>query len=142
MTKNDILIKREQDPLQNIEWHLSLEGRISNSLFRNIWHYATVTRQMSDFLRLLDPERMSNNAEDYRIKRDNTSLPLQSRIHWHNKIVSLYESALGLTLNLTPEDEKILNLPISELKELLLQIRDKYEIMSYRNNLLNKNNTI
>lgn len=138
--QNNELKKREKEPLQELDWHLSTRGIVSNKLFHNLWHLFFIKYRMESLLRLTDPERMSNNAKEFKAKRDRDNIPKQSKIYWHNKIVSLYRDAELLLSTSTMNDKDVEHYGITreEIREVLDIIKDEYEIYTYRKNILNK----
>jgi hypothetical protein len=137
MNKEDILIKRIEDPLLNISWHTSPIGRTSNSCFRNIYHLNTIINDMKCLLKIIDPSRYEINVDTYKQKRDESTLN-HHKIHFHNKIKSLFNGAYNILHNMSNEDANYFDLNKEFIKEILDQKRDEYEVDSYKRKLLKK----
>lgn len=124
----------EKEPIQNLDYHLSLEGRIANSCYRNL--YNNWLENIADLLRIADPKRIGKSVVYYKKKRDEAK-PLQTKIYYHNQIVKIFRSAYRLISLLGEKDEEYLGLNRNDIQELILKYKDEYELDTYKEKLLN-----
>ena len=77
----------------------------NNDLSGTIQHNQYILNSLKDLERILEPNHTSPNVLTYKAKREDCNLPIQTRIHFHNKMNSLWHSASNLLNSLTAEDE-------------------------------------
>lgn len=118
-------------PNTDTEFYNSQRGRVSTACFNTLFKYNIVISEIADLLRIIDPESMANNVETYRIKRDNAT-PKQTKIFYHNRIKDLFRSAECLLSNINAKDEQFFNLNKEDIRELLSEKRNEYEVNTYR----------
>lgn len=135
---NKEILKLNEEPIKNIDWHLSKEGQISNTIIRKIKYIDPLLNSLKDILRIIEPQHISYNIIQYTNKRNNTQLPKQTRIFYNNRMLKIFNSALLTLSNMTIEDEKYLNISKEELIKMILNKRFELGIDTFKNELLKK----
>lgn len=133
------LIPDTIEPINNIDFHLSPIGKLSNTLFYNISHTGQLVEEMKDLLRIIDPTRMNNNVIFYKELRDAEGKPLQTKMFYHNKMKQIFDSARCLLTDMVDADQEYFGLTVIEIREIYFDKRREYEIDSYRRDLRRKN---
>ncbi len=122
------------DALQNIEWNLSIEGRLYNSARRNVNHIKDLLEGFKALTNIIH-----NNLGKLRIylyKRDDTKHP-QIAMYWHNQIVKIFKLADSLIYNLTADDEVFYGINREDVRELLTKKAIEYEVYTFRDKITN-----
>lgn len=127
----------EIEPLQNIEWNLSLEGRVSNACHRTHLKSKTIVQSIRDLQRVVDFRYVTDNVGFYRQMRDKAQLN-KHKMYYHNKIKAVFSSAYRLLSDMDEPDEQYFGLKRVDIRELLDKKKVEYEVDTYRKTLLNK----
>lgn len=103
----------------------------NNDLSGTIQHNQYILNSLKDLERILEPNHTSPNVLTYKAKREDCNLPIQTRIYFHNKMNSLWDSASNLLNSLTAEDELHYGLSKEELRHTLNEKYNEYEMKTY-----------
>jgi hypothetical protein len=123
------------DPLENIEWHISLDGRISNASTRGANHTSDLIKGLKALKTISDPIR-ANNLLDFLVSQREKAIPKQTKIYYHNRIKQIFMDADSLIYNMTYDDEMHYNLTREDIKEYLTKKMVEYDIKEYRFRIL------